>query len=109
MPARTLTASQPSGGTAHAIQVVLYARVSSEDQAKEGFYIPAQQRLLREYAITEHINVLEEFVDVETASHSGRLGFRRHAPVSQEARLLDHPGGKNRPALSQPKGLVHAR
>jgi DNA invertase Pin-like site-specific DNA recombinase len=60
---------------ARAIQAVLYARVSSKDQEKEGFSIPAQQRLLREYAITEHITVLEEFVDVETASHSGRSGF----------------------------------
>lgn len=33
-----------------AIQVVLYARVSSKDQEKEGFSIPAQLRLLREYA-----------------------------------------------------------
>jgi site-specific DNA recombinase len=54
---------------------VLYARVSSKDQKKEGFPIPAQQRLLREYAITEQITVLEEFVDVETASHSGRSSF----------------------------------
>ncbi len=54
---------------------MLYARLSSKDQEKEGFSIPAQQRLLREYAITEQITVLEEFVDVETASHSGRSGF----------------------------------
>lgn len=36
--------------TVRAIQVVLYARVSSKDQEKEGFSIPAQLRLLREYA-----------------------------------------------------------
>ena len=34
---------------ARAIQVVLYARVSSKDQEKEGFSIPAQLRLLRDY------------------------------------------------------------
>jgi site-specific DNA recombinase len=32
-------------------QAVLYARVSSKEQEKEGFSIPAQQRLLREYAL----------------------------------------------------------
>jgi hypothetical protein len=33
---------------AHANRVVLYARVSSKDQEKEGFGIPAQLHLLRE-------------------------------------------------------------
>jgi hypothetical protein len=31
-------------------RVVLYERVSSKDQEKEGYSIPAQQRLLRDYA-----------------------------------------------------------
>ena len=76
MPARTLTAMPASPQrTAPALQAVLYARVSSKDQEKEGFSIPAQQRLLREYAIAERITLLEEFVDVETASHGGRSGF----------------------------------
>ncbi len=52
MPARTLTVTPASknGTAARAIQAVLYARVSSKDQEKEGFSIPAQLRLLREYA-----------------------------------------------------------
>jgi len=29
---------------------VMYARVSSQEQAKEGFSIPAQDKLLRSYA-----------------------------------------------------------
>ena len=41
MPARTLTVTPASknGTAARAIQVVLYARVSSKDQEKEGFSI----------------------------------------------------------------------
>ena len=31
-------------------QVVIYARVSSKEQEKEGFSIPAQLKLLKEYA-----------------------------------------------------------
>ena len=31
-------------------KAVIYARVSSKDQEKEGFSIPSQLRLLREYA-----------------------------------------------------------
>ena len=76
MPARTITAMPASSQrAAPALRAVLYARVSSKDQEKEGFSIPAQQRLLREYAIAERIMVMEEFVDVETASHGGRSGF----------------------------------
>jgi site-specific DNA recombinase len=56
-------------------RAVLYARVSSKDQEKEGFSIPAQQRLLREYASTRRIHVVREFVDIETARRTGRDGF----------------------------------
>jgi predicted site-specific integrase-resolvase len=42
-------------------QAVIYARVSSAEQEKEGFSIPAQLRLLREYAAQHQIDVVEEF------------------------------------------------
>jgi predicted site-specific integrase-resolvase len=70
MPAKTL-ASRPSSKTSisqsakscavqpHS-QVVLYARVSSKDQEKEGFSIPAQQRLLREYALEKGLVIAQE-------------------------------------------------
>src|SRR4029450_5403976 len=54
---------------------VLYARVSSKEQEKEGFSIPAQLKLLRGYAAEHRLTVVEEFVDVETAKRSGRPGF----------------------------------
>src|SRR5260370_14273716 len=57
------------------IRVVLYARVSSKDQEKEGFSIPAQLRLLRDYAASTGFEVAEEFTDVETAKASGRTNF----------------------------------
>jgi DNA invertase Pin-like site-specific DNA recombinase len=56
-------------------RAVLYSRVSSKDQGKEGFSIPAQQRLLREYAAANGITIAQEFIDVETARRSGREGF----------------------------------
>ena len=59
------------------VQAALYARVSSADQEKEGFSIPAQQRLLREYAQLNNITIAEEFVDVETAKATGRAGFSK--------------------------------
>src|SRR5437762_836811 len=77
MPARTLnpiSALKDSAG-ARANHVLLYARVSSKDQEKEGYSIPAQQRLLRDYALQNGMIVAEEFVDVETAKQSGRTAF----------------------------------
>ena len=54
---------------------VLYARVSSEEQEKEGFSIPAQTKLLRNHAEQEGIEIVQEFQDVETAKVPGRPGF----------------------------------
>jgi site-specific DNA recombinase len=54
---------------------VIYARVSSKEQEKEGFSIPAQLKLLRGSAAEHRLTVVEEFVDVETAKRSGRPGF----------------------------------
>jgi DNA invertase Pin-like site-specific DNA recombinase len=56
-------------------QAVLYARVSSKEQEREGYSIPAQQKLLNDYAQAKGITVAREFVDVETAKQSGRVGF----------------------------------
>jgi site-specific DNA recombinase len=54
---------------------VIYARVSSKEQEKEGFSIPAQLKLLRGYAAERKYTVVEEFMDVETAKRTGRHGF----------------------------------
>ena len=56
-------------------KAVSYARVSSKEQEKEGFSIPAQSRLLLEYANQHNFMIAKEFVDVETAKQAGRTGF----------------------------------
>ena len=56
-------------------QAVTYARVSSKEQEKEGFSIPAQLKLLKEYAATNGFTVVQEYVDVETAKQTGRAPF----------------------------------
>ena len=55
--------------------VVTYARVSSKEQEREGFSIPAQQKLLVAYAREHGFDIAREFVDVETAKRAGRTGF----------------------------------
>jgi DNA invertase Pin-like site-specific DNA recombinase len=56
-------------------QAVIYARVSTKEQEKEGFSIPAQLKLLQGYATDQGFTVLQEYVDVETAKRAGRTGF----------------------------------
>ena len=58
-----------------ALQAVIYARVSSKEQEKEAFSIPAQLKLLRQYATDHGFPVVQEYVDVETAKRAGRTGF----------------------------------
>ena len=58
-------------------QAVLYVRVSSKEQAKGGFSIPAQLKLLRDYGVNQRLTIVREFRDVETAKKSGREGFGR--------------------------------
>src|SRR3546814_508944 len=56
-------------------RALLYARVSSKEQEKEGYSIPAQCKLLRDYAEQNRITIVEEFIDVETAKQCGRTRF----------------------------------
>ena len=69
--------TRPAGAaTAHqSTRVVLYVRVSSKEQESEGFSIPAQVRLLREYALAKGFVIAREFEDIETAKVSGRTHF----------------------------------
>lgn len=57
-------------------QCVIYARVSSKEQEKEGFSIPAQLELLREYAQRHNLQIAQEFTEAETAKVSGREKFK---------------------------------
>ena len=56
-------------------QAVAYARVSSKEQDREGFSIPSQLKLLRAHAQACDVELLSEFVDVETAKEPGRANF----------------------------------
>jgi DNA invertase Pin-like site-specific DNA recombinase len=56
-------------------QAVIYARVSSKEQEKEGFSIPAQLKLLKEYAAANGFAVIQEYIDIETAKQTGRAAF----------------------------------
>ena len=56
-------------------KAVLYARVSSKEQMDTGYSIDAQLDLLREYARNNYIDIIREYVEVESAKTSGRAEF----------------------------------
>lgn len=68
-----ISPSRPLGSARR--EAVIYARVSSKEQEKEGFSIPAQLKLLKEYASVNGFAVVQEYVDVETAKQTGRAAF----------------------------------
>ncbi len=57
------------------IEAVSYTRVSSREQQQEGFSLPAQSKLLTDYASRQKFQVVKAFEDVETAKTSGRSQF----------------------------------
>ncbi|MGX5804298.1 recombinase family protein [Bradyrhizobium sp. Arg314] len=69
------------------VKALLYARVSSKEQEKEGFSIPAQCKLLRDYALKNQFGIVQEYIDVETAKSSGRTNFNEMVKY-----LRKHPG-----------------
>ena len=58
-------------------KAVVYARVSSKDQEKEGFSIPSQLKLLRKHAADNDIEIDAEYVESESARKAGRRQFNR--------------------------------
>jgi site-specific DNA recombinase len=60
-----------------AFKALGYARVSSKEQEKEGFSIPAQQKLLQSYAANNRFVIVQDYVDIETAKATGRTNFEQ--------------------------------
>lgn len=57
------------------MKAVIYVRVSSKEQKQEGYSIPAQKKLLSDYARAKGFKIAKEFEDDETAKSAGRTGF----------------------------------
>ena len=57
------------------IAAMAYARVSSREQEREGYSIPAQRKLLAEYARVQGFRIEREFIDIESAKNPGRKQF----------------------------------
>jgi len=71
-------------------KVIIYARVSSKDQEVEGYSIPAQLKVLREYASKNNYMIMQEFTDVETAKKAGRTQFNKMLGFLEENKNIKH-------------------
>jgi site-specific DNA recombinase len=58
-------------------KAVIYVRVSSKEQQQGGYSIPAQLRVLREYAKKHGFQVVKEYEEAETAKRVGRTNFQK--------------------------------
>ncbi len=54
---------------------VIYARVSTKEQAEEGYSIPAQLKAIEAFCASEGLTVRERFIETESAGHAGRTAF----------------------------------
>lgn len=69
---------------------IVYARVSSKEQEQEGYSIPAQLKLMTEYASKNDLFIIKEFVDVETAKKAGRTHFNEMLRFLAEHKEIKH-------------------
>lgn len=69
---------------------IIYARVSSKDQEKEGYSIPSQLKLLKNYASTNNYSIVREFTDAETAKKAGRKEFNKMLKFIEEEKTVKH-------------------
>ncbi len=71
-------------------KALIYVRVSSKEQEIEGFSVPAQKKILKEYAKKKEFRIIEEFVDIETAKKSGRTQFNAMIKFARSNKLVKH-------------------
>ena len=65
---------------------VIYARVSTKEQANEGYSIAAQLKACRDLCEREGLQVVAEFVEAESAGKAGRVRF-----AAMCAYFTEHP------------------
>src|SRR5688572_30972899 len=76
-------------------RAILYARVSTDEQARSGYSLAQQLEALREYAAREGYEVLEEVVD------PGQSGASLERPGMDRVRDLDRKSTRLNSSHSQ--------
>ncbi len=71
-------------------KAVIYVRVSSKEQEREGFSIPAQKKYLNEYAVQRGFSVVKVFEESESAKSAGRTQFKTMVKYLAENEEIQH-------------------
>lgn len=67
------------------MNIVIYLRVSSEQQAERQLSIPAQREAIKKYASERGWNIIEEYVDeAKSAKSDDRGDFQRMIDAAQQ-------------------------
>jgi len=80
-------------------KAVMYVRVSSKEQKEEGYSLPAQKKLLRDYGKKNGFELVKEFEEAETAKRVGRHEFERMVHYLAKHFGGQHLGGKDGPPI----------
>ncbi|MBK7967102.1 MAG: recombinase family protein [Bacteroidetes bacterium] len=56
--------------------IVIYTRVSTEEQKKQGFSLQEQERMLRQFALRNNYNVIEHYQEDYSAKDFNRPAFK---------------------------------
>ena len=67
-------------------KAIMYVRVSSKEQEKEGLSIPAQIDYLEKYAEMNGLKIVKVFREVETAKKAGRKEFKKMVDFISESK-----------------------
>ena len=57
-------------------KVVIYTQVTTQEQAKKGYSLEAQQENLRKYAKENNLEIIKEFSDIGSAPKTKRQSFQ---------------------------------
>ena len=69
---------------------IFYIRVSSKEQEREGFSIPAQKKLLKEYSENNDFSIIQIFEESETAKKAGRTQFKKMLELLGKDKTIQH-------------------
>ena len=72
-------------------KLVMYTRVSSEEQAKVGYSIPFQLARCEEYAAKMNATVVERFTEAHSAKATGRPEFDKTVGSGHPLRIASDP------------------
>ena len=69
-------------------KVVAYIRVSTEEQAEHGYSIDVQKQVLEDYARGHDLDVIETFVESQSAFKPGRSEFARMVELLKKSKSI---------------------